>query len=63
MKLLEMEKDMKGKQSLSSPLYKVWGTFFCRKALLGGTNFFGQSYGGSFTWGLTTDHASGKVNG
>ena len=51
MKLLEIGKDMKIKQSVSypSPVYpKVWGgDFFLEKALHEGTNDFGQ-----FIWAL-----------
>ena len=46
MKLLEMDKDMKIKHSVSFPLYKVWGNCFCKKVLHGETNFLGQIYGG-----------------
>ena len=42
--LLEMGKDMKIKHSGSSPPYRVWGTFFHRKALHGGTNVLGQFF-------------------
>ena len=50
MKLLEIGKDMKITHSLSSPPEKVWGNF-CKKVLHGGTNFFGQIYGGFFYMG------------
>ena len=39
--LLEMGKDLKIKHSVSSPAYKIWGNLFHRKALDGGTNYFG----------------------
>ena len=48
MKLLEMGKDMKIKDGNSSLPTKYWGTLFVKKALHGGTNFFGQIYGGMF---------------
>ena len=48
MKLLELRKDTKIKHSVSSPPPKYWGDFFLKKALNGGTNFFGQIYGGMF---------------
>ena len=51
MKLLEMGKDMKIKNGNSSPSTKYWGTFFIKKALHGGANFFGQIYGGMFYMG------------
>ena len=44
---------MKIKHSVSSPLYKVWGNFFRKKALRGKTNFFwGKFIEGCFTRGL-----------
>ena len=46
MKLSEMGKDMKIKQS-PLPLQSM-GNFFRKKALHGGTNVFGQIYGGIF---------------
>ena len=45
MKVLEMGKDMKIKHSVSSSPTKYGGTFFSKKALHLGTNFFGQIYG------------------
>ena len=39
-----MGKDLKIKESVSSPPYKVWGKFFHKKALDGETNFFGQMF-------------------
>ena len=39
---------MKIKDSASTSPYKVWRNFFCKKALHGETNFFGQIYGGMF---------------
>ena len=48
MRLLEMEKDMKIKHSVSFPLYKAWGKCFCKNVLHGETNFLGQIYGGMF---------------
>ena len=42
--ILEMAKDLKIKDSVSSLPYKVWGKFFHKKALHGGNNFFGQIF-------------------
>ena len=39
------------KHSVSSPSYIVWGKFFCKKALHGVTNVFGQIYSGMFYMG------------
>ena len=39
---------MKIKHSVSSPSYKIWGNFFRKKALHGGTNVFAQIYGEMF---------------
>ena len=39
---------MKIKHSASTSPYKVWRNFFCKKALHGETNFFGQIHGGMF---------------
>ena len=38
MKLLEMRKDMNINHSVSSPSYKVWRNFFCKKCLQGGSD-------------------------
>ena len=46
-----MGKDLKIKHSVSSSSYKVWGNFFHKKALHGGTNFFWQIFGGIFYMG------------
>ena len=50
-----MAKDLKIKHSVFSPPNKVWENFFHKKALHGGTNFFGQ-----ILWGMsymgTNDH-------
>ena len=46
-----MRKDLKIKQCLLPPRYRVWGNFFHKKALQGGTNFFGQIFGGMFFMG------------
>ena len=44
-----MGKDLKIKHSVSFPPYRVWGNFFHKKALHGGTNFFGAKFcGGMF---------------
>ena len=51
MKLLEMGKDMKIKHSVSSLSYNVWGNFFRKKALHGGTNVLWQMYGEMFYMG------------
>ena len=48
---MKMYKDMKIKHSASSPPYKVWENCFCKKALHGGTNFFGQIYVEKFYMG------------
>ena len=45
-----MRKDMKIKHSVSSPLYKVWGNFFRKKALCGKT-FFRKIYWRMFYMG------------
>ena len=46
-----MGKDLKLKNSVSSPPYKVWGNFFHKKALHGETNFFGEKIGGMLYMG------------
>ena len=51
MKLLEMGNDIKIKHSVSSLSYNVWGNFFRKKALHGGTNVLRQIYGGMFYMG------------
>ena len=43
-----MEKDIKIKNSVSSPPYKVWENYFLKKALHGLTNVFRQIYGEMF---------------
>ena len=43
MKLLEIGNDMKINHSVSAP--QIWGTFFLKKALDGGTNFLGKFMG------------------
>ena len=45
MKLLEMGKDMKIKHSVSSPPYKVWGTFSVQLCM-GEQTFLGKFMGG-----------------
>ena len=50
MKLLEMGNDMKIKHSVSSLSYNVWGNFFRKKALHGGTNVCGKFMGECFIW-------------
>ena len=49
-----MGKGMKIKDSLLSP-YKEWGNFVRKKALYGGTNFFGQINGGMMFYMGTND--------
>ena len=44
--LLEMGKILKIKNIVSSHPYKVWGNFFQKKALHGGTNFWGDVFHG-----------------
>ena len=60
---LEMGKDTKRKHSVSSPPYKVWGNFFRKKALDGGTNFLGKFMRGCFTWELMIRSCKGEING
>ena len=43
-----MGKDIKIKNSVSSPPYKVWENYFRKKALHGLTNVFRRIYGGMF---------------
>ena len=62
MKRFEMGKDMKIKQCLLSP-YKVWGNFFRKKVLHGGTSVFGQIYGEMFYVGTNDQIMQGEVNG
>ena len=52
---------MKKKRSVSSPPYKIWGNFFHEKALLGGTNFWGQIYGGMFYMWTNDQMQGGKL--
>ena len=52
MKLLEMEKDMNIKHSVSSPPVKYGGTFFVKKLCMGEQTFGGKFIRGCFTWGL-----------
>ena len=50
--LLEMEKDLKIKDSASSPPYKVQGNFFHKKALHGGINLLGKILVGGVLHGV-----------
>ena len=59
--LLEMGKDLDIKQSVSSAPYKVWGNFFHKKGLHGGTNFFEQIFEAMFNMG-TNDKIMGGGN-
>ena len=63
LELFEMEKYVKINHSVSSASYKVWGSFFRRKALHGGTNFLGQIYRGVLYMGTNDLIMQGGVNG
>ena len=56
-----MGKDLKIKQSVFSPPYKVWVNIFHRKALHGGTNFFEQIFFGNVLR-LMIRSCKGEVN-
>ena len=45
MKLLEMGKDVKIKYTVSSPPYKLWETFFCKKLCMGEQIFWANLWG------------------
>ena len=60
MKLLEMEKDMKIKHSVSSPPTRYGGTFLAKKFCMGEQTFLSKFMGGCFTWGLMIRSCKGK---
>ena len=47
-----MGKDLKIKQSVSSPPYKVWGSFVTKKHCMVEETLLDNFLGGCFTWGL-----------
>ena len=63
MKFLEMEKDMKIKDSVSSPPTKSWGTFLAKKLCMGEQTFLGKFMRGCFTWELMIRSCKGEVKG
>ena len=59
--LLEMTKDLKIKESVSSSPYKVWGNIFHKNALHGGEQtILGKFLGICFTWGRMTISCKGE---
>ena len=56
---LEMGKDLKIKYCVFFPPYKVWGNFFHKKVLHGGTNSCGQTFGGMFYMGTNDQITQG----
>ena len=49
-----MDKDMKIKHSVLSPLYKVWGNFLVKTLCMGEQTFLGKFMRRCFTWRLMT---------
>ena len=58
-----MGKDLKIKGSVSSPPYEVWGNFFLKKALHGGTKLLGQILEGMFYMGTNDQIMQGGNSG
>ena len=54
---------MKTQYSVSSPPYKVWGKFFHKKALHGGTNCYGEIYAGMIYTGTNDQIMHGGGGG